>query len=284
MDVVSAFDEKFVIPTTVMLSSAMSTAAEPLNFHLLVPRGFMSSSSKDIISELFSRYPINCFKFYEIDSKIFEDAGISMNGLAHFADAALFRIVMDRVLPLQIDFILYLDADVLVCKWDELTRIYRTNPIFAARLESLEGKFGNHDYFNSGVFVTSLSYWRKRDLSRLMIEFLQINPNSVLKDQDALNFVFRDVNQRLPVKTNCPPTSFGFTQDVEIIHYVGTRKPWKKHAPLTKTTRLWRKQYKSLYMKNLILEKVDHWLLKFIINSIIASMLNFKVILKRLSG
>jgi len=281
MDIVCAFDEKFVVPSSVMISSGLSAATEKLNFHFLVPPGFIESHSKQTILDLFTDYPFHKCDFYEVDLKTLFKSEISMNGLAHFSDAALFRVVMEKVLPTNLDNIIYLDGDLFIRKWDELTRILALKPIFSARAESARSSLGKDKYFNSGVFITSLSYWRQEEVSNQMIQFLISNPSSLYKDQDALNFVFGGINLKMSTRVNCPAKNFEGVKDVEVIHYVGSIKPWKIHAPLTQPTRMWRGQYRGEYGFKPKLEKVNNWLLKFIFTSAEAFVLSIKVISKR---
>jgi lipopolysaccharide biosynthesis glycosyltransferase len=248
----------------------------------LVPKGFVNTNQGEVILDLFKKSPENSCKFYEIDYQILKDPAISMKGVAHFSDAALYRLIMDQVLPREVDQIVYLDGDLLIRKWDDLTQIYVSKPIFSARVESFSERLGEKNYFNSGVFITSLTYWRQNDSSRSMLEYLRRNPSSICKDQDALNYVFQEINQGLALKSNCPANRLGSTQDAEIIHYVGTGKPWKKHAPLTKATLLWREQYRSSFGYKVNLQKVDKWLVKFVFNSVIALGSGLKMVMKRL--
>jgi lipopolysaccharide biosynthesis glycosyltransferase len=91
MHVVSALDEKFIVPTIIMISSVLSDATEEIQFHLLVPTGFLKGNFSKFIEEALYEFPdFNC-KYYEIDILNLLKNEITMEGTAHFSDAFQFR-------------------------------------------------------------------------------------------------------------------------------------------------------------------------------------------------
>ena len=119
--------------------------------------------------------------------------------------------------------------------------------IFSARRET-ELKRRESDYFNAGVFTTSLSYWRDNQITKKCLGYLENNTDSIYKDQDALNFAFAKLNNPLPIAFNYPSSKFRFFRTSvhkEIIHFVGSIKPWKNYAPSVGATKLWRNEYEK---------------------------------------
>ena len=109
---------------------------------------------------------------------------------SHFSNAALYRLFMTQYLPKRIDRILYLDGDLIVNL--DISEIFKenSNSVFSARIENAE-----IGYFNSGVFLTSLNYWRSNEIGKRCADYLTQNPESQYKDQDALNHVFLNINK-----------------------------------------------------------------------------------------
>ena len=99
-------------------------------------------------------------------------------------------------------------------------------------------------YFNAGVLLINLDYWRTNNVSDAFCQYASANPNSLYcHDQDILNYVFRDCKIVLPLRYNMlneywfdirhSIVSWEFDnqmlygqQHPAIIHYTGLPKPW----------------------------------------------------------
>ena len=84
-------------------------------------------------------------------------------------------------------------------------------------------------YLNAGVMIMDLGKIRKEhDLFNESLDYLDSHPKAIMRDQDALNFIFRDdklvIDRRYNRLASSVSTEEGF--DGKIIHFTG-KKPWK---------------------------------------------------------
>jgi len=263
LDVCTAYDESFVIPANVMMRSAAINTDEKIHFHLLVPKSEFQKHS-----QLFTPVglPANSvFTIYQVDDTSFNQY-LSMKGNLHFSNAAIFRLFMSDHIPSAIDTVLYLDGDLVInLDISEIFSSYSEN-VFSARIERLNG-----GYFNSGVFLTSLNFWRHYGVKSQALNYLFQNPSLKYKDQDCLNHIFNSYNIPMEKKFNFPLSdfrSFRSSQSTEcIFHFTGTIKPWKKHAPRVFPVKLWRAVYFEIYNNQAPLQNVSWSLLKKILTT-----------------
>ena len=167
----TAYDREFVIPANVMMRSVVENTRSSIHFHLLVPRSQYIELGNQF-------HPVNLdeksfFSVYQIDEALIEEH-LKMNGVRHFSNAAIFRLFLSDILPDEIDKILYLDGDLVVNL--DISKIFTSadKDIFSARIEESAPGF-----FNSGVFITSLNYWRKNDVVQRCLNFLKQNLESM---------------------------------------------------------------------------------------------------------
>lgn len=98
-------------------------------------------------------------------------------------------------------------------------------------------------YFNSGVMLVNLNYWREHNLREEYYRFIQDHPDMIrLWDQDVLNYVLKKQKLLLPVKydlasgwlyrisgTNVEDFRDQIDdaiKDPMIIHFTTSNKPW----------------------------------------------------------
>jgi lipopolysaccharide biosynthesis glycosyltransferase len=146
---------------------------------------------------------------------------------------------MEFLLPAEIRKVIYLDSDTLVV--DSIEEMKKTENLFSAVVES-----GKDGYFNSGVFQTDLVFWRDNNLIEQFEKYLNENPNSLYKDQDALNFVFGSRNKDLDPKFNFQVKNRHSSRDVAILHFSGSRKPWYRSTPNDYYVNIWRTYAKEI--------------------------------------
>ncbi len=177
----------------------------------------------------------------------------------HITLASYYRIFLADLLESDIKKVVFLDCDLIVKKdIIQLWNIDISNYSHAAAIEhgvdnahkeSLSIP-NNADYFNAGVMLINLEYWRNNEVSKKSIKFIQNKFNKIkFWDQDVLNFVLQ--SQYLVVDSTWNATgilfrsdiweSLGFSKikcqellkfslDPAIIHFTGTYKPWHSYS------------------------------------------------------
>lgn len=187
-------------------------------------------------------------KFYKIEaSKL---AGVKIRKKIPLPPVAYYRIFLADILPDDIDRILYLDCDLMVMR--NIDGIFDTD-ISDYALAAVEDQLSlteehrrqldflpNTRYFNSGVMLINLKYWREKDVSKYLLAFSQMERQVFFHDQDALNYVFKNNWKRLPPQYNrfypsyYPRSRFRSKQEIEefenpaVLHFCWYIKPWHK--------------------------------------------------------
>ena len=156
----------------------------------------------------------------------------------HITQAMYYRYLFSKLLPREVQRILYLDADI-ICKGD-LLPLWRTDlqgKVLAAVRDWGEAKscirigLSSGLYFNSGVLLIDLREWERRRLTAKLFAWLEeVGVNKVLwGDQDALNAILDGEFVELPKIYNCivvNDTALKSTAEDLLVHYVDYVKPW----------------------------------------------------------
>lgn len=171
-------------------------------------------------------------KFKSTDSLLVSSFKVS----GHAASVNYLRIYLAELL-VEYSKVLYLDADLVI--HSDISEIFDMdikNYSLAAvacpnvdRSEVLE--IPHENYFNSGVMLLNLTYWRDNNIVEKVEGFLRENPSKIhYWDQDALNAILHMNYLRLESKWNYIETSLSPQElsitDLKIIHFVGEHKPW----------------------------------------------------------
>ena len=206
----------------------------------------------------------NMRRFKELESQIGQQINIIVFDADHFnlpkakgyVQTAYLRLFLSEMLP-SLSKVLYLDYDVLVRKpikalYDlsvencgaivALDRLWVHKESQAAYYKSL-GLLDPILYFNSGVMVINLEYWRENNVGSKCVAWLEKNAQlGRYADQDALNFVLQGRIRLCSSRWNATTSLIQgvmyhsrraslFRDDVEnasIVHFTGGRKPWRR--------------------------------------------------------
>ena len=100
-------------------------------------------------------------------------------------------------------------------------------------------------YFNAGVLLINLKYWREKCMAKVFADFMKNHADKIrFHDQDVLNYLFRETKLTLPLKYNAQNAFFykhehpgidsrKYEEQLKevlsspvIIHFVMHHKPW----------------------------------------------------------
>lgn len=253
MDIVLTTDANYAMPCGVMmLSLCKSNMNEVVTFHIVCDESVnehVKAQLKDVIKNFTDKSII----FYYINGEQFNKYPNLSNW--YLSKAAYYRLFLTEILPDSLDKVLYLDCDLLVLQ--SLGNIWDINLkgfALAAIIDSLECYNVNYYnrlryspsklYFNSGVMLVNLKYWRDNNaLAQFMNYLRDYSDRIVSHDQDILNVVFQDSKLLLPIKFNLQEGFlykkrrfyyWDFAEDFDdsinnpvILHYT-VYKPWQK--------------------------------------------------------
>jgi lipopolysaccharide biosynthesis glycosyltransferase len=264
MEIICATDNNFVQHCSIMLVSLL-TNNKNVNVHILT-EGLSIENESIIRTEIENKG--GKLSIYKVDSTILSHFPMPKDSnLSHISVATYYRLLITSVLPSTIQKIIYLDCDIIVRNsieelWDTNLDGFAIAAVKQAgyidqcwRLKYPE-KYG---YFNAGVLLINLDYWRKNDISNKLVEYLVNNYDKVVyHDQDAMNSVLHDKCLELSCKWNMTTLYFDFStllmfdrdkngkiindykaykeilpaerKNPTVIHYVSKPKPWQKHC------------------------------------------------------
>lgn len=131
----------------------------------------------------------------------------------HISAAAYYRLFVAEILPEEITKVLYLDCDIVVAR--SLRDLWNTDIIdYAAGAVIDSGHFDKQrnervgiikaeHYFNSGVLLINMDYWRKNHVLDQFLRFINDNKENLRShDQDVLNAVLKERVKYLSVIYN----------------------------------------------------------------------------------
>lgn len=245
MDIVCCTDNNYVIPCGVLVTSiCVNNPKEEITVHILTEG--ISPENQEVLKKVVAKYGQQ-IQFYTVDKKVFANCPISR----HITLATYFRLIMTDILPKSVEKVLYLDCDVVVrhslrSLWDTDIKSYAAGVIPDMSIDDI--RIYNRlqyspslGYFNAGVLLVNLRYWRENNLSESFFEIINKYPERLrYHDQDVLNIVLKEIKLTIPLKYNVqhgyffkdPLISRAYWDEKEqaindpvILHYSGS-KPW----------------------------------------------------------
>ena len=265
MNIVCSTDDNFVQHCCIMLTSVLKHNDNVVVY--LLTEGLKDDNLKKIKEEIESKG--GEFRLILVDGTIISQLPMpDINELSHISSATYYRLLITYLLPENIDKILYLDCDIIARKslkelWEINIDNYALGAVSQIAKETVEeiarlGYPPKYGYFNAGVLLINLDYWRKHKISDRLLNYL-VDNYDVIKyhDQDALNFVLHEERLVLPCKWNMMSVYFskdiflikdvyngevinnyidyGYQLEIEmvdptVIHYVSKPKPWDSYS------------------------------------------------------
>jgi lipopolysaccharide biosynthesis glycosyltransferase len=229
------------------LSILENNRNESLCFHV-VGRG-LTDEHRRLLTELVERYHQQ-IRFYEPDARLLEGFAVQKFS-RRISLATYYRCFLSEILPTEVDRVLYLDCDILVLQsLAPLAEIPMDQVAVAAvedigcheaeRYEILQYP-AEHSYFNAGVLLLNLAYWREHHIAKACMDYYHAHADRLLyNDQDLLNSVLHDCKATLPLRWNVQDGFYrrhvaspiaqepGFQETLAhpaILHFTN-RKPW----------------------------------------------------------
>lgn len=262
MNIVLATDDKFVQHCAVTIISILKNNPDSVNIYILTEG--LSEVNKNILNDLVLS---NCgnIMFIKVEPDKLKNCPMpSMDNLKHISIATYYRLLIPELIPQEIDKVIYMDCDIVVRK--NLQNLWNINidnhalgavyQIIGRTVDDTKrlGYSSKYGYFNAGVLLVNLKYWRQKNITNQLFDFLNENRKSIIyHDQDALNGVLFDKCFKLPIKWNMLTLFFmketlkivdkdenvvineykdyknqmiKEKDDPSVIHFVSREKPW----------------------------------------------------------
>lgn len=279
IEIVLCTDDNYVMPTGVLMQS-IGKNCKYSNIHfIIISCEGLKESTKDSFIKIVNQFG-NTIDFYCYDlNKI--SLPVGLNGqLEHLTITAYMRLFIPEILPLSIKKVLYIDCDI-ICRHD-LSDLWNTDISGYALACAKDGCSTwlwhntiqlekQYSYYNSGVLLMNLDYWRNNNVRNRCLEYISNFPERCVNcDQDAINAVLKDEIKEIPRKYNCVSTllyidisNYHWSEIPEIqeaindpvlVHYTGCPKPWNTYSNHT-FTRLFRNYQSQTEWKDQYLDK-----------------------------
>jgi lipopolysaccharide biosynthesis glycosyltransferase len=239
-----------------MYSACVNNQDVDIDFHVLIDESVNAKDQQDL-KDTVSKFRGKRILFYSLKSITTLSFPLVKK---HLTRAAYYRLFLSDILPSTIEKVLYLDGDIIVRHsvlplWNSDL----TNLAVGVVMDTRDGDIVRYNrlrysykkgYFNSGVLLINLKYWRDNNTVNEFVEYLNNYPERIIcEDQDVMNVVLQDKKLTLPVKYNFQT---GFLEkiprwdywkyesevkmgieDPVILHFSYRPKPWYIDFPIS---------------------------------------------------
>lgn len=249
IEIVCNIDRAYVKHCRLMLCTLLSSNRAVGAFRVHIITTGMSAADEAELASLSQLFDVKVC-FYAVDYNLISSFPIREQD--HLSLATYLRIYMPRLLPADIDKVLYLDSDIIVI--DSIDELWNT-PLGDYALAAVEER-PPHDvetprrlgypeewsYFNAGVLLVNLKLWRQLDVTSRCHDIIAEKGALLLHhDQDVLNTLLGGNKMLLSARWNMMDFFLLCEPDVQprrmddirqsltcpaIIHYNHLRKPW----------------------------------------------------------
>ena len=254
MDIVHCLDDRYVpFCGTAIESLCQNNVDNAVRYHIVSTS--LDEENKLSLREIVEKHG-KSITFYDIDESILKDCVVRKND--HVSLAAYLRILIPQILPCDVHKALYLDCDLVVCGnlsglLSEDIDGYACGAVLDGATDDVRTynrlKYGSDKgYFNTGVLLYNLDYWRENNITETIFSFIAEYPERLLFwDQDAINSVLVEKIRQLPFRYNMTDPFYmrntplrqkylneinACLSDPTILHFATASKPWlSKNQP-----------------------------------------------------
>jgi lipopolysaccharide biosynthesis glycosyltransferase len=253
---VCAADERFAMPLAVTLRSAAANCSRPIRAFVLNTE-LSQQTRRHIENACANGSPPPQLIWIDVDASYMRGMPL---GVKHLSQASYLRLSVGRLLPADLDRVIYLDSDLLVVKdlvpmWDTaldgnvIGAVRDFTSIIAGPSQKLgegmrsAGMSAAEPIFNAGVLLVDLHAYRDQKIEDKCVEFVSRFGSEIrFGDQDALNAVLHkrwktlDFRWNLQMGTldelmNQPQLSDADRKSLReeqpaVLHFTGAAKPW----------------------------------------------------------
>lgn len=216
----------------VMLASLVSNHVSPYPLEVFVLHGKdLNRSTRQRLDRSMNPYRLQ-LRYVQVPRELFDDYKL----FHYFSHENYYRLALQELLPQEVKKIIYLDCDLIVK--NDILHLWETdvtNHAIGAAFDSYAQESCDRlnipkvpGYFNSGVLVINLDWWRKERVLELALTYLSRHHEQCLfADQDVLNVLFQGDWLPLEGHWNCLAAYADLCDRApSIIHYTGANKPW----------------------------------------------------------
>lgn len=257
MNIVYTTNELFVAKVAASICSVFENNKEMKVIRVFIVGQGISQNSKNKFMSMAKEYnrtieiiPLNSLDEY-IDFE-FDTGG--------WNPIVLARLILDKLLPTDVDKVLYLDGDTInVASLSDLWNTDLEDKVLGGCIEATVNKKQKESlgmlhmpYINAGVLLINLKLWKENSIGKKILSYYKDNAGKLFaNDQDAINgtlkgkiyylnprYNFYNIYWFYPYKvlSDLMGDAYYYTkeevdfaiQSPAIIHYLGEERPWRK--------------------------------------------------------
>ena len=271
MNIALITDENYVIPTGTAIASILQSNPDGQFVFYIITKSLAEKSVSLLKSFLEPNKDRALLEICSLSDEYKTDFPIRKGD--HVSVATYFRFFFANLIPQNVDKLLFLDGDTLCV--DSIADFYNTDldgfSCAAIHDENNDDERAyerlkyppENGYFNAGVMLINLDWWRKNGVMQKCVDYISAEPDSCLwHDQDALNHVLNGTVRWADFRYNFMQGFFFTKEDMRIspqfyeaidnarknpciLHYSSAYKPWHEECnhPLKNMYRDFYRQY-----------------------------------------
>jgi lipopolysaccharide biosynthesis glycosyltransferase len=200
MNIALCMNSKYVMPSMVCITSILENNKSPIDFYILYSN--LTDREIDSMKRQVEKYG----KQYSLIPIKIDEHNYLMGPIHGRSKEAYYRLLIPTVLPESVERCLYIDGDTLIQKPLD---VFYNSPFedkalivcedvgeilfFHKERHSVLNIPIEYRYFNSGVLLFNLTYFREGYDSKIIFDYIENNPEKLkFLDQDVLNALFYD--------------------------------------------------------------------------------------------
>ncbi len=236
---------------------------------------------------------LNNIEIHKFDSNYDSFPNLQNN---HISEATYYRFFIGDYIDPKVDFLVYLDCDVLCLNnpeqilEQEIIKLKNSSVTISASTEYLKTKeteevfnrlmLKSNSYFNAGVMIINYDLWVKNNCKDSLLNATELLYEKVnFWDQDILNFVFDEKYNVMSNNLNFPAeiNNKEFNRDLRsviFLHYSGSNKPWTVLGAINSLSKDFHHNYSLVFGEKYMIRSNYK---KGAIKDLILSVINLKV-------
>ena len=250
------FDSNYNVQATVSISTLLEKYDSEVNLYILHDNPILFEKYTAKLKKYKNLNKIEIFKF--------EDTNYDFPNLnnSHVSYATYFRMFISNYLPKDLDFLIYLDADILCLSnprsviEEEINKLKSSDNVLTGLNEEIstshKQRLGlkNNRYFNAGLIIINYEKWSKPETVNNLLDIMKSNYGNIeFWDQDILNIYFDGKFSDLPINLNyiSPDGKNVYEEQINFLHYAGSNKPWYFENTFNQISDYYNKEYKKVF-------------------------------------
>ena len=250
------FDSNYNVQATVSISTLLEKYDSEVNLYILHDNPRLFEKYKTKLKKYKNLNKIEIYKF--------EDTNYDFPNLnnSHVSYATYFRMFISNYLPQDMDFLIYLDADILCLSnpkfvlEEEINKLKNSDNVLAGLNEEVstlhKQRLGlkNNRYFNAGLIIINYQKWSKPETIENFLNIMNSKfANIEFWDQDILNIYFDGKFSNLPINLNyiSPDGKALYEKQINFLHFAGSNKPWYFENTFKEISKYYNREYMKVF-------------------------------------